>query len=113
MDQDDGISDEVPQQQVTPPAEAEAEAVIPGSIDSLDKQQTQGNMADIEQEQSSTDGMSPMSVTAEVKEGEQRLSPAAMPTTVATPPSSSITNYEFSNVRVRVNDAIIHPSLQH
>lgn len=88
-----------------PPPEHQAEptenVVIPGPMDTVNDQQgVSTKMVDIEQEQSSTDGMSPMSVIAEVKEGEPRLSPAPNATAVATTSSCSSMSHEFSNVRV-------------
>ncbi|SLM37599.1 Vacuolar import/degradation protein Vid24 [Lasallia pustulata] len=94
-------NDEPPPQQQ---AEPTADVVTSGPMGAIDDQQ-EGNtkMVDIEQEQSSTDGMSPMSVTAEVKEGEPRLSPAPIATAVATTSSYSSMSHEFSNVRLYPN----------
>ena len=75
--------------------------VTTGSMDIINEQQgVNTKIVEVEQEQSSTDGMSPMSVTAEVKEGEPRLSPAPIATAVATTSSYSSMSHEFSNVRV-------------
>ena len=82
-------------------AEPSADVVTPGPMDTIiDQQEVNTKMVDIEQEQSSTDGMSPMSVAAEVKEGEPRLSPALIATAVATTSSYPSMSHEFSNVRV-------------
>lgn len=82
-------------------AEPSADVVNPGAMDTINGQRgVNTKMVDIEQEQSSTDGMSPMSGTAEVKEEEPRLSPAPIATAVATTSSYSSMTHEFSNVRV-------------
>lgn len=87
-------------------AEPSVDVVTPGAMDTVNGQQgVNTKMVDMEQEQSSTDGMSPMSGNAEVKEEEPRLSPAPIATAVATTPSCSSMTHEFSNVRVRILQA--------
>ena len=97
MDHDSPVNDAPPQQQ----AEPSSDVVTPGPMDTNDNgEEEHEKMVDIEQEHSSTDSMSPTSVTAEVKEGEQRLSPAPIVTAAATSSSYSSMSHEFSNVRV-------------
>lgn len=101
---DGDLLDHTPVDDAPPPqhqAEPSAEVVTPGAMDIIIVQQgVNTKMVDIEQEQSSTDGMSPMSGTAEVKDEEPRLSPAPIATAVATTSSYCSMTHEFSNVRV-------------
>ncbi len=84
------------QQQHTPSADAENL----GRTDTQDMQQTHTKQMDVEEDTSSGEAMSPLSLAPEIKESEQRLSPVPTSPAVVAHSSSSSMRHEFSNVRV-------------
>ena len=97
-EQDGMSSDQASAQQ---PSLLSGGAEISGLLENDHHHEACTKLVDAEQDRSSTDGMSPMSMAMDVKDGEQRLSPSPMPPS-DTPPSSSSTNYKFSNIRVLI-----------
>ena len=79
-----------------------AESAIVGLAENGVEQDAQLKMESLEQEQSNTDGQSPLSLTAEseTRESETRLTPSPSPS-IRPMIASYPTNYEFSKVRVR------------
>ena len=75
------------------------EAEISGQAENHINQDVNTKMEDIKQEQSSSDGQSPMSSTTEVRDVELRSSPSPQPS-IRPLVSTHSTNHEFSNIRV-------------
>lgn len=98
---EDSAVEPSPQQQRTPPPSAEDL----GRTDTQDSQQAHTKQMDVEEDISSGEAMSPLSLAPENKEGEQRLSPVSMSPAVATHSSSSSMSHEFSNIRVCLLDS--------
>ncbi|KAI9881049.1 MAG: hypothetical protein M1830_008931 [Pleopsidium flavum] len=88
------------QQQPTPPANAENL----GRTDTQDMRQTHTKQMDLDEDTSSAEAMSPLSLAPEIKESEQRLSPVLTSPAVAPHSSSSSSmRHEFSNIRLLPN----------